>query len=89
MDWVKVKVKYYLELSDLTARDRDGYMKLMCLTAQLENVPTYKQMLTVCRRNTIETLTKFFQTMDKSLTNVLQKVVEVQRREEKRRGEKT
>lgn len=75
MDWYKVKVSHTL-YDNMDDRDFHAWHKLMALTAQLEKMPTNEQILTVCTQKRYEKLSEFFRKYDRSLSEILQKVLE-------------
>jgi hypothetical protein len=75
MDWTKIKTKHFL-FTDWTDRMTAGFVKLLCLTAHLERMPNNKEMLQVCGRKSLESLSQVLHKSDTSLSQVLEKVLE-------------
>lgn len=76
MDWIKVLVKHLIhEYNDLSAYEYQAWVKLMALTAHLEHIPDQKQMLSVARYQTIESLEKKLHNHSTDLSSILHKVL--------------
>lgn len=82
MDWIKIKTKHHL-FSDLTEKQGYALVKLQCLTAHLEAMPTEEQRTKVVHHQTLksldEALMKGRYSLDEVLMKVLQDVDEVVR----------
>ena len=87
MDWIKIKTKHVL-FSDLTESQLGLLIRIQCLTAHLESVPTSAQMLKLadCGPKRLQKLDKVLtsggQNLDKILSKVLQDVDKVSEKKE-------
>lgn len=75
MEWTKIKTKHFL-ISDLSPTLKGHLVTLFCLVAQLEKMPTERQMMRVCTRSAIDSLSSYFQLEGKSLDSVLKKILD-------------
>ena len=88
MDWTKIKTKHFL-FTKMNDREQAAFVRLLCLTAHLEKLPDHYETRQVCGQKTLESLTNRFQSDGKSLSNVLQKVLEdVGKVEQKRKRDR-
>ena len=76
MDWIKVKTKHILwDYTDLSDSEFRAWIKIMALTAGLEQMPTYEQMLKEVHYKTIESLQYKFNKRSIDLQYILNKVL--------------
>lgn len=75
MEWMKVKSRYIFH-EGFNKTTLWAYIRLMALTAELETMPTEKQMLSVVTKHELKLLSNHFETQAKLVSNILQKVLE-------------
>ena len=75
MDWIKVKTKHYLN-TDLTLLERGAFITIQLLTAQLERIPTEKEMLKHVSKKSLSAIADRLDTRSTTLAEVLDKVCE-------------
>ena len=75
MDFCKIKPKHIL-FNDLTHAQIGRIIIIQCLTANLDRLPTNQEICKFMSQKQLESVEKHFQTVGKTLANVLQKVLE-------------
>lgn len=74
MDWFKVRVNHVF-YDGLNRTEGWAWIKVMALTAQLEQLPNEKQLLSVITKRELKLLTNWCETISKPLTNLLESVL--------------
>ena len=77
MDWIKIKTKHYFYL-DLTLAEIGLLIKIQCLAAQLEKIPTEKQILKIPGSGSkrLQHINKVLTSDQQSINNILTKVLQ-------------
>ena len=75
MDWTKIKVKHFL-FADLSPTQKGNLVTLLCLTAQLEAMPSYHEMIKVVHWKSLIDLQDTLKTGSRGLQEILKKVLE-------------
>lgn len=75
MEWTKIKTRHFL-FTSWTDRMTAGFVRLLCLTAHLERIPNDREMRSIIGPKSLESVSKVLRKSGKSLSQVLEKVLE-------------
>lgn len=75
MDWIKVKTKHVFH-DGFNKTTLWAWVRLMALVAEIESMPTERQILAIITKHELELLSNHFKSESKLLSNVLEKVLE-------------
>lgn len=75
MEWIKIKTRHIFH-EGFNKSTMWAWVRLMALVAELESMPTEKQMLSVITKNELKLLSNHFESVGKVVSSVLEKVLE-------------